>query len=90
MASYFGLDVPIQALRNALGAQQAVGELLLALWVGNGAGDLQFLSNFSVQIVSLGRSPMKKVAFVPACAQPSCTVECLKKGGSWQTGSGRN
>lgn len=26
-----------------------------------------------------GRSPVKKVAFVPACAQPSCTGECLLK-----------
>lgn len=54
-----------------------MGELLLVLWVGNAAGDLQFLSDFSVQIVSLGRSPMKEVAFVPGCAQPSCIGECL-------------
>lgn len=57
-------------------------------WAGNGAAALQFFSDFSV---SPGRSPRRKVAFVPAGpAQPGNASEKGRIGRSWQTGSGRN
>lgn len=52
----------------------------LTPWAGNGAAALQFFSDFSV---SPGRSPRRKVAFVPARgspAQPSQEIPLRREG----------